>query len=687
MSEAPTLHPDVPAGAIWNPQLEKWEVCRRDAAGVLEGELHLYRPDGTLYLRTSYTQGVEDGPFAMFHPDGKVAREGRHRLGQLAGTVTAFAGEGEGAEPLRSCCVPENAAQMRSEYEGGQLLRERFLDRQGRVLLSDGTPRPDPPAALAAIADADYDETAGRWVVPPRPGTDELWRAYGQDGRLEEQSRIEQGYRTFLRAFAPDGAVKEETSFNLGGRRHGPYRRRYLEGEPSPYLDARIVEERGAFAEDHPVGRWAFLDAAGAAVREVDRGQCLTDDELGLAGDQRGGGHAIFADEDRTPEDFAALAEALVAEGRGREALCAAARAAGRRGEADELVAFLARRTVALHAAAAAELAAKASETESGRVNALLSALVAGGDPAVVLQALSSEYRHAPRAGRDFAEAAVLLAPDRPAAYFARGLVRLELGDDLGVLADAGRVHRHADEAAALLREYARVLFPEWAFWPLRERLSGEAGELPAAPAQPLAAIRYNVQVYATRLRGLREAVRRWIGPRRVPAWLPPELEALLPDGPVPLRRYTATITDETDEGPEQVEVEIDETLDPARAAVPALMRAARAQWAGLTWLCWSAGLTRVVLPEALAPPTDFALGAAAAITRFFRAQDVVQTGGLRSLNAGVPGFVWEGSEIDQTPKHLVDIAVDEYYELRALFLWLMSPENISPFQSDLRQV
>jgi hypothetical protein len=80
-------------------------------------------------------------------------------------------------------------------------------------------------------------------------------------------------------------------------------------------------------------------------------------------------------------------------------------------------------------------------------------------------------------------------------------------------------------------------------------------------------------------------------------------------------------------------------------------------------------------------------VAAGAAIGRFFRAQDVLVTGGLRSQTQGVPGFSWQGMEIDEMPKPFVQLAVEEYYELRALFLWLLSPENLSPFQSDLRDV
>ena len=61
-------------------------------------------------------------------------------------------------------------------------------------------------------------------------------------------------------------------------------------------------------------------------------------------------------------------------------------------------------------------------------------------------------------------------------------------------------------------------------------------------------------------------------------------------------------------------------------------------------------------------------------------------TGGLRALTAGVPSFVWEGLDMDGIPRHFAEMAQEEFLEMRSVFLFLMSPENVSPFQQDLRQ-
>ena len=189
------------------------------------------------------------------------------------------------------------------------------------------------------------------------------------------------------------------------------------------------------------------------------------------------------------------------------------------------------------------------------------------------------------------------------------------------------------------MREYARLLLPEWGFWPARERHEGEVEGIPDAPSSrwPRSAGRSRSMPPAFGL--LREAVLARVPRRKTAPWVPPALEALLPEGPLELRRYDGTITDETDEGTETVSVEVDETLDPSSAGLPALMRVARSQWAALTSLCWACGLAQVALPESIQAPAGFAAAAGAAITRFFRAQDTLATGGLRSQSAGRAGL------------------------------------------------
>ena len=655
----------VPAGATWIPGVERWELSD-------EGELRQWRPDGSLYSRAQQEGGRLHGPFFHYHPNGQVAREGAYRDGEIEGLVISVGSDGETPEVLRSCCVPSNAWQMKSRYRQGQLQNETFFDREGFPLLSDGTRRPQRPAEVPESAE--FDEFNGRWGAG---ATEESgiwvgrWRFWTVEGRLDEEADFEASRKVWSRLHDERGEVRLETGYEGDGVPHGPHRRRFA-GD-SLWADERIAEERGAFEHGHAVGRWTFLDGAGAIVRAVELGTVTLDEEVA--------GRAVFADEARSAAGWWQLAQALRTEGHLREALCAAARSAARSGSADALRALLAETTVALTEAASGQAVAGLAD-EKGTVPRALSALVGGADTAAVLRTLASVLKGAPRASADLIEAAILLAPERRMAYMTRALIRIELGDPEGALADADRVEPDAGEAAAFLRTYCRLLFPTFDFWPAREEPASTLEDLPDAPVQPLPAVRRTIQVYASRLAFVRATLEA-----RAPGapWLPPALPELLPEGPLELRAYDAEIVDETDQGPEASTVRVDETLAIADWSVPSLLRLCRSHWSALTWLCWSAGLDRVALPSSIEPPERFAQAAGMSIARYWRAQDAVVTGGLRSLTAGVPGFVWEGLEIDGIPRHFAEMAQEEYLEMRSVFLFLMSPENVSPFQADLR--
>ena len=664
----------VPEGALWVSDSEQWELVEGG------GAFRRWRSDGTLYMTGRYEGGVQAGPFSLYHPDGELAREGTYVGGQIQGVVTAYASEAPDAEPLRSCCVPPGAIQMKARYDRGQLQGETFFDGDGRALLSDGTPRPERPAHLPASAQ--FEEYDRRWADgsthPELMHAVGGWRYWAAEGRLDEEAEFEEGRKTLSRTYAPDGKVAEEVRFLGDNVRHGPYRRRFYQGGPasSPYADPAIVEEQGGYDHGHPVGRWQLLDAAGTVRRTVELGRTQSDADLAAS--------PVFRDEMRSAAQWWAFAQVLRTEGRAREAIAAAARAAGRGAKVDDLRAFVAETTMPVTTDERDRLTLQLGDVGQPTVEGTLDALVSGADPAAALRSLASLLTGATRACLDLVEAAILLAPERPMVYLTRGLIRLELGDAAGARADADRVAEASTEAADFLREYTRVLFPAWEFWPAREAPASQLDQMPEAPEQGLEALRRAIQVYATRLRQIRAALlERLPG---APAWLPPELPALLPQGPLELRSFSADIVDETDDGPETSTVQIDERLDLTTWTVPSLMRLARAQWMGLCWLCWSAGLDEVRLPTSLIPRDDFPLAAGMAIARHWRAQDAVSTRGLRAMTAGVPGFVWEGMDIEGIPSLFAEMACDEYMEMRSVFLFLASGDNVSPFQSDIRQ-
>jgi hypothetical protein len=283
--------------------------------------------------------------------------------------------------------------------------------------------------------------------------------------------------------------------------------------------------------------------------------------------------------------------------------------------------------------------------------------------------------------------------------YLTRALLRFQRGDRTGALADADVVARESAEAADSLRTYASIVFRAFDAWPWRQtfepdpELDGVALEL----RHDVEKVRHAIGVYATRLGQLRAAIVALAGQSASPdapsagppAWLPPETAHLLPSGPVVLRRETIVCDPDPDADPAAGAapdtIEINETLATGGVGVPTLLAAAQADWSALAWLCWAVGLDAVRPLDEIETPTDVAAAMKLFVRRTWRIKDRLTSGGLIARSQGVPGFDWQGVDIDVLPRHLAEMAAAEYVGVRSMFLWLASPDAISPFQDDIQ--
>lgn len=684
MAEAAPARPaGVPEAGFWNPAVGKWEVSQKSEQGAREGECLFYRNDGSLFSRFRFAADVQHGPFAIYHPDGQLARTGTFSAGQIEGIVSSYVSAIPGHEPLRACCVPTTAVRLDGLYQDGQLVQEVFYDGEGRPILSDG--RPWPPRPPGVPDDAEYDEAGARWARR-RPHLEQFW---DDAGRLGEEIEYAGGARRAVRRFDGAGRIAESGELAPDGRRHGAFLRRLSPDEASPYADRRIREERGTFDLGQAVGTWTFLDGEGQVLRTVARGAPFVEGAQSTS-------PAFAPRAGREAAAWWTLARALAAEGQVREGLGAACRGAAVDGDRPALERFLADHTVPLVPELAAQRGEALVQSSDATVTSILDALLCGADPASALRALGAVLPGADPAAPDFVTASLLLAPERRMTHLTRALIRFQLGDEAGAGADAEVVARESPEGAASLRTYMQVAFRPYQFWPAREALvpDPELADLPTGLVRDLDAVRGVMAVYATRLGRVRAAVQAMIGSDAAPIWLPPDLSALLPGGPVQLRR--AQVTVERGDGPgaegdeaEPDAVEIDEEIETHGLGVPALLGAAQVDWAALSWLSWSVGLHEVALPQVLAEPPLFAVAMKMIVTRAWRALDRLATGSLLARANGVAGFEWQGVDpavdIDALPQHLARVAAEEYTSVRSLFLWLASPEVISPFQRDLR--
>ena len=59
-------------------------------------------------------------------------------------------------------------------------------------------------------------------------------------------------------------------------------------------------------------------------------------------------------------------------------------------------------------------------------------------------------------------------------------------------------------------------------------------------------------------------------------------------------------------------------------------------------------------------------------VHRTWRIKDRLATGALLSRSQGIPGFDWQGVDIDELPRQLAEMAAAEYVAVRSMFLWLV---------------
>ena len=336
-------------------------------------------------------------------------------------------------------------------------------------------------------------------------------------------------------------------------------------------------------------------------------------------------------------------------------------------------------------AALAPGQSAKLLKSHRGAWAPLVHALARGAEPSATLRALASTLSFSKRASRDFIEAALLLAGPRADLLLGRALSRLEFGDLRGALADAETVGDDDALASSFVRDFAGVLFEPFRFTPGELDLPPDVFEdLPDRPEQPLSAVNVAIAKSALRLGELRAALQRlYVASNFDAAALPPDLSHLTEGLTVELGQWQFEIEEEG----KTVPITVDERLTLDTQSAVALLSRARVEWTALCFLCWGAGMTEIGQPQAINAPASFNQALGQAAQRYWRCQDQMQTSGLRARRQGVPGFQWRQFEISALSGPILQLAMNEYLEQRAILFWLADPECQSPWQDDLRPV
>jgi antitoxin component YwqK of YwqJK toxin-antitoxin module len=369
-----------PAGAVRNVELEAWEVSERDESGLRHGACTLYRDDGSLLLRCRYERDRRNGDFESYHPNGELESRGRYEEGQLDGPFQRFASGNAGSTPLRGCCVPPGARELRVTYHRGALLGEVFLDGEGRALRSDGTLRPAP--APGVPDEATFEEGSEQWLLRTTSEAGVLLRkSFDLQGRPVEELEIAGGQVSLQRRFASSGVVTREHRFDENGEFHGRCLLRFVEGD-GPYSNPAIREVHGAYSHGESIGTWRFFDDEGREIAVQERGEASSDERLG----------ELVARDATNDEPGALLDEAVRLSSRGhvREALLLAARVTSRTGDVRPLRELLDARVVPLERSVAEVQANTFPRLDRPTLRKGLDCLLSGADPAEILRALAT---------------------------------------------------------------------------------------------------------------------------------------------------------------------------------------------------------------------------------------------------------------------------------------------------------
>jgi antitoxin component YwqK of YwqJK toxin-antitoxin module len=697
--QKPERPESVPPEARWVAKDNQWELGAGKGKSR-QGPWKFWRADGTVEFECTMQNGVPHGPYKRWHESGELSQEGTYVEGAFHGRRVFIGSDKPTTEPRADEWISPLVWRSELDFELGQLKASRHFDKQGNPINSDGSPVPQRPRGVAEKAEYRFEDQS--WVDVPldkegrRHGRLKSWtkegkrleeadwehgrrhgaaRRFGPMGTVKEEGRYRKDERTgVFRFYTDDGRVEAEREYH-GGAQTGhaeeydeagqlELEETYVRGQrdgvfrlKTSFWNPRVAEVQGSWRKGLPESPWTLMGHDGVPLELLEMG--TQDGALGSA--------PVFTDRAQSEEAWAAQAKAFEDNGQRNLALVAWARCAAMACKAEPLFAALGRLSIPVVGPRGDRILAEARAP--GTVEALLTGLRIGASAHRVFEELALRLDGASRsrAALDLINAAILFAPEDPELCFSRARILMSLG-----LADAAEREAQAlastdPERSEALLDLWRVMFCEYGFWP-----TGQAfpTDVPSATAVREAdAVSEVVQVLASRLMRTRAGLLERVKPG--PRWIVPEMPELLPEGPLELKVSRGRGKNKP----------VDQTRGLARwPEVPALLKAARADWSALTWLCWAVGGDGVTLPSKIAPRAE--LGPAVALANL-RIERVRQR--ISGEFVSGPRLDWEGLELGSMDPGLLPLAEAELSEVQSVMTWLVNEDAPNPWQEPPR--
>lgn len=213
----------MPLEAQWDESDQEWVVSDRDEAGKRHGEVHFYRPDGSLVSISYLDHGVVEGLARRFHPNGEVSQIAHYRDGKLNGKREWFTCDEPTPETFYQPGMSRDIVRAEAMYADGRVASMRYFNRSDEEIELDGSPVKTRPSGVpdgAIWRPDDQRWWTGEW--DERGHRVGEIRAWSEDGTLMGVEHYDDnvangpaiGYR-------PDGTLRTRLHF-VDGQLAGP---------------------------------------------------------------------------------------------------------------------------------------------------------------------------------------------------------------------------------------------------------------------------------------------------------------------------------------------------------------------------------------------------------------------------------------------------------------------------------
>lgn len=251
----------VPPDAEWSADDNEWVLGPRNAGGEYEGEVHYWRPDGTLVSIAQLVDGKPHGVGRRFHENGEVSQEASYVHGELHGLRRWISCDEPTTELMRAPQMGAEIWRVEVEYDMGRPREFRWYLRDGTMVERDGAPLITVPAAVPT--GAVHNPKTGWWMAGVwdsegrRDGAMRVFRADGSPLSVETYRRdIPHGPHTL---FYEDGGIWSQRDY-VDGKLCGPVEYFHRTGE---------VARRGEIQGGTWVGPLVDFDRDGQVIRHV----------------------------------------------------------------------------------------------------------------------------------------------------------------------------------------------------------------------------------------------------------------------------------------------------------------------------------------------------------------------------------------------------------------------------------